>query len=101
MPGHFLELLFFFFPDIPKFTFWIPLYKECPLPLAEHNDGPVAFRPPFPRAGNPLFDDTAAQVRIDLAFFCPRDGIPKHRGRDLFLPGKSLKPRVYENLQIR
>jgi hypothetical protein len=42
--------------------------------------------------GDPLFDDLAAKVGIDLALFGPNHCLAQGRIRNPFLPGEALKP---------
>jgi hypothetical protein len=97
--GHFLELLFFILADVAEIALGKTVHEERLLPLPEKDDTAVAFRLACPRTGNPLLDDPAANIRINLSFFRTLDGIPKYLRRDFLLPGKTPKSCVFENLQ--
>jgi len=44
------------------------------------------------RPGDPLFDDLAAKVGVDLALIGPSNRLAQSGIRNPFLPGKALKP---------
>jgi hypothetical protein len=48
-----------------------------------------------------LLDDTATEISIDQAPFCTLHGFPERRSRDILFPGKTAKPCISENSQIR
>jgi hypothetical protein len=55
------------------------------------DDDSVAFRLPLPWPGNPLFDDLAAEIGVNLTFLGPCNGFAQDLVFDPFLPGKALK----------
>ena len=100
MPGHFLELFFFIFPDVAQRAFGKPIHEKRYFPLPEKNNAAEPLRLALPRTGNPLFDDPAPQVRIDLTLIRTRDGLSQDIGGDFLFSCKSPKPCVLEYFQV-
>jgi hypothetical protein len=65
--------------------------------VPEQDNGPVAFRSSLPWPGDPLFDDPAAKVGVNLALFGPSNSLTQHRIHNPFPPGKALKPPGFED----
>jgi hypothetical protein len=53
--------------DVRPLALGKPVYKESLCSPPEEDDRPVAARPPLPTSGDPLLDDFATQVGVDLA----------------------------------
>jgi hypothetical protein len=84
--------------DVRPLALGEPVHEKRSVIATEQDDGPVAFRFSLPRSGDPLFDDLAAQVGVDLALFGPGDSLMQGRIRNPFLPGKALKPPGFVGL---
>ena len=65
------ELVLLMVVNVRPLTFGEPIREECLLAATEPDDGPVAFRSSLSGPGDPLFDELAAKVGVDLAFFGP------------------------------
>jgi hypothetical protein len=97
----FLELFFLIVIDVRTPVFGEPINEECLGPALEEDDRAVAFRSSLPSPRDPLFYDSGAQIRIDLALFGAGNSLPQDRIRNSFLPGEALKPPGLENSHIR
>jgi hypothetical protein len=69
-------------------------------PAPEENNRPVAARLSLPRPRDPLFDDAAAKIGIELPFLGAVHGLQQRRVRELFLSGKPLKPLRFEDSRL-
>jgi hypothetical protein len=94
-----LELLFFVCTDVLLFALRKAVDEERSSPTPKTNDGPIAFGLLLPRTSNPLLDDFAAQVSIDLALFCPAYGLFQGVVPDPFFSGESLEPLRFKDPQ--
>ena len=97
----FLELFFLIVIDVRPPVFGEPINEECPGPAPEEYDRAVAFRSSLPKSRDPLFYDSAAQTRVDLALFGTVNSLPQDRIRNSFLAGEALKPPGLKNSHIR
>jgi hypothetical protein len=74
-----------------------PVYKERLHSPPEKDDRPVAARPSLPLSGDPLLDDFATQVGVDLALAGAIRSFLQDRVRDSLLSCEALKPPGLED----
>src|SRR5690348_12892418 len=64
-----LELFLFCAGNVRPVILGETIGENCACALAEEDDGSIAARFALPWSGNPLFDDPAAQIGINLSVF--------------------------------
>ena len=88
------------FFDVIASTLGKTINKKCPLPLSEQDDSAVSSSFTFARSGDPLFDDTAAQISINKSLIRPGDCLLQCLVLYLFLTCKTAEPGILENTQF-
>jgi hypothetical protein len=86
--------------DVRPLAFGKPVYKERLCSPPEEDDRPVAARPSLPTPGDPLLDDFATQVGVDLAFVSAIRSLLQRRVRDSLLSCEALKPPGLEDSPV-
>src|SRR5262249_29145239 len=92
-----LELALFIGVDVRPGAFRETISENRALSPAQEDDRSVSTRLALSWARDPLLDDAAAEVGIDLSFFSARYRVHQNQVADFFLSSKPFKPAGLED----
>ena len=97
MIGRLFECVLFVCSNVGSHALGESVDEEGALSLPIQDDGAVTAGFALTRACDPLFQNTTAEIGIDLALLGTSDGIHQNGVRDLVLSSKQLEPCILED----